>query len=195
MRGFCQSCNSFGIRSLLLQRVPVVRRIAVVQHTFEDFVGVRLGTVSPHSVLVIYPSEDDDLAGAVIAEEEPETIVTELSAKPVLAIISKRGTLAIDRRCRVCRVYEYAILSTFGIRNGFGSLNDADFNVLRSASGRRPFNLRRTARLPAFVGFADEANPKTIYEIDPWKLGERFPGVKFSGLQIEITNDAITQKL
>jgi hypothetical protein len=93
------------------------------------------------------------------------------------------------------QVYEYAILSTFGIENSFGGLSDADFNVLRTASGRRPFNLRKTSRLPAFVAFTDETNPKSIYEIDPWKLSERFPGVRFTGLDIEITNEPTTTKL
>jgi hypothetical protein len=93
------------------------------------------------------------------------------------------------------QVYEYAILSTLGIRNSFGGLSDADFNLLRTASGRRPFNLRKTSRLPAFVGFTDETNPKTIYEIDPWRLSERFPGVRFTGLDIEITSEPITTKL
>lgn len=92
-------------------------------------------------------------------------------------------------------VYEYAILSTFGIRNSFGGLSDADFNVLRTARGRRPFNLRRTSRLPAFIAFADEKNPKTIYEIDPWKLGEHFLGVRFTALEIEITSEPITKRL
>ena len=68
-----------------MQRVPVIRGGAVVQHPLEDLVGVRFGAVTSQAVLVVYPGEDDNLAGAAIAEEEPETAVAELSAKPVPA--------------------------------------------------------------------------------------------------------------
>ncbi|MGN6776052.1 hypothetical protein [Rhizobium sp.] len=125
---------------------------------------------------------------------------TRLYGEALIFDLGGKGTIYIlpvehPPQASLDRVYEYAILSTFGIRNGFGSLSESDFNVLRSASGRRPFNLRRTSRLPAFVGFTDEANPKTIYEIDPWKIGERFAGVRFSGLEIEITSERVTGKL
>ncbi|WP_195909452.1 hypothetical protein [Rhizobium tubonense] len=93
------------------------------------------------------------------------------------------------------QVYEYGILTTFGIANSIGSLTDVDLAKLNNAKGRQPFHLYKTSRLPAFVSFADESNPKTIYEIDPSELGRYFPGVKFTGLDIEITNDPITKKL
>ncbi len=121
---------------------------------------------------------------------------TRLYGEALILDLGGKGTIYIlpvehPPQASLDRVYEYAILSTFRIRNGFGSLSESDFNVFRSASGRRPFNLRRRSRLPAFVGFTDEANPKTIYEIDPWKLGERFAGARFSGLEIEITSEPV----
>ncbi|MGO4570059.1 hypothetical protein AB4Z52_34770 [Rhizobium sp. 2YAF20] len=93
------------------------------------------------------------------------------------------------------QVYEDGILTTFGIDKGIGSLKENDLAILRDAKGRRPFRLYNTSRLPAFVAFGDEKNPKTIYEIDPCNLGAHFPGVKFTGLDIEITDEPVTKRL
>ncbi len=88
-RGFFQPRNGLGVRRLLVQRIPIIGRIAVVQHSLEDLVGVRLGDVGPQAVLVNHPGEDDHLAGAAVAEEKPETAVAEFGAEPVLAINTK----------------------------------------------------------------------------------------------------------
>lgn len=93
------------------------------------------------------------------------------------------------------QVYEYGVLSTFGIKNSVGSLSDADFELLDNAVGRRPFRLRNTSRLPAFVSFADETDPKTIFEISPSDIGRIFPGVRFTGLDLEVTEAPVTEKL
>jgi len=93
------------------------------------------------------------------------------------------------------QVYEAAILTTFGINNGIGSLSEADFIKLRNTKGRHPFKLYKSTRLPAFVAFGNESDPKTVYEIRPGELGQRFPGTKFTGLDIEITGDPLTRKL
>lgn len=93
------------------------------------------------------------------------------------------------------QVYEYGILTTFGINNSIGSLSEADFQKLRNATGRHPFRLYKTTRLPAFVAFTNESDPKTIFEIYPQELGRYFSGVKFSGLDIELTTEPVTKKL
>ncbi len=93
------------------------------------------------------------------------------------------------------QVYEYGILTSFGITNGIGSLSEADLTTLRNARGRHPFKLYKTTRLPAFVTFANESDPKSVYEIRPSELGQHFPGTKFTGLDMEITEDPITSKL
>ncbi|MGO8296490.1 hypothetical protein ACC817_08300 [Rhizobium ruizarguesonis] len=125
---------------------------------------------------------------------------TKLYGEALIADLPQKGTLYIlpvehPPQASLDTVYEYAILSTFGIRNSIGGLSDADFDALRNAKGRRAFNLRNTSRLPAFVAFSSEKNPKTIFEVDPHRVGEHFPGVRFSGLEIEITNDPITNHL
>jgi hypothetical protein len=93
------------------------------------------------------------------------------------------------------QVYEYGVLSTFGITNSVGSLSDADFELLRNSTGRRPFRLRNTSRLPAFVSFENETDPKTIFEIAPSDIGRIFPGVRFTGLDLEVTEAPLTEKL
>lgn len=93
------------------------------------------------------------------------------------------------------QVYEYGVLSTLGIKNSIGSLSDADFQTLRDAKGRWPFPLWNTPRLPAFVSFANEADPKTIFEILPSDIQQKFPGVKFTGLDLEITDAPVTEEL
>ena len=84
-----------------MQRVPIVGGIAVIQHPLEDLIGIRFGAVGPQAVFVVHPGEDDDLAGAAVAEKEPETTIAELGAKPVLAVIAKSRALPIDGCCRV----------------------------------------------------------------------------------------------
>ena len=46
-----------------MKLVPIVRRIAVIQHPLEDVISVRFGAVGPQAVFVVHPGEDDDLAG------------------------------------------------------------------------------------------------------------------------------------
>ena len=94
------------------------------------------------------------------------------------------------------QIYEWGILTTFGVENSIGTLEDADFARLRAAKGRRPFYLGRrnpSTRLPAFVAFRNEKIPKTIYEVDPRHMEWNFPGVRFIGLDIEITDAPVTK--
>jgi hypothetical protein len=125
---------------------------------------------------------------------------TRLYGEALILDLGSRGTAYIlplehPSRSSPSKVYEYGILTTFGIKNSIGSLSSADLATLRAAKGRRPFRLYNTSRLPAFVAFSDEKNPKTIYEIDPRNLGRAFPGSQFTGLDIEITTEAVTKKL
>ena len=93
------------------------------------------------------------------------------------------------------QVYEDGILTTFGVKNGIGSLSNSDLAALRTVRGRRLFHLYNTSRLPAFVAFTDEKSPKTIYEFGQRNLEAIFPRARFIGLDIEVTSEPITKKL
>lgn len=93
------------------------------------------------------------------------------------------------------QVYEGAVLSSLGIENSIGTLSSQDFDRVRRARGRIPYRLGNPTRLPAFVAFRDEKNPKTIYEVDPRNFGQSFPGVRFVGLDIEFTDARVTSVL
>ena len=91
--------------------------------------------------------------------------------------------------------YAHGVLSSLGIEHGVGTLSSQDFDRIRQARGRIPFRNGNPTRLPAFVAFRDEKNPKTIYEVDPKNLGQSFPGVRFVGLDIEFTDARVTNVL
>ena len=90
-------------------------------------------------------------------------------------------------------VFEGAVLKTFGIDSSFGTLTDEDFAKMKALSGRKPF--KYYGHMPAFVSFRKETQPKTIFQLQPYKMEQTFPGVKFIGLDIEITDAPITTKL
>ncbi|MDR9776349.1 hypothetical protein RJJ65_27625 [Rhizobium hidalgonense] len=119
-----------------------------------------------------------------------EALIFELGGKGTIYILP----IQHDPNNSLTQVYEYAVLTTLGIKNSVGSLSEADFAVLRSATGRYPFKLK-TTRLPVIVSFKNESDPKTIYEIRPSEIGRYFPGVQFAGLDLEITTDRISYKL
>ena len=86
-------------------------------------------------------------------------------------------------------IYVDGLLRSLGVNHGIGTLSSEDFDRVRQARGRIPFRgLGNPPRLPAFVAFRDEKNPKTIYEVDPKNLGQSFPGVSFVGIDIEFTD-------
>jgi hypothetical protein len=89
--------------------------------------------------------------------------------------------------------YEHALLHTFGLKTSVGSLSDNDLKRLKAAKGRVP--LSAFGRLPAMISFKSEDDPKTIFEIDPSEIGAIFPGVRFLGIDIEVTSDDITEKI
>jgi hypothetical protein len=117
-----------------------------------------------------------------------EALIFDLGGKGTVYILP----LEHPAHASLSRAYEYGILTTFG---SVGGLSSADFDVLRNAKGRRPFRLYNTSRLPAFVAFTDEKDPKTIFEVAPPNLGVYFLGVRFTGLDIEITDEPVTKKL
>ncbi|WP_195909451.1 hypothetical protein [Rhizobium tubonense] len=126
---------------------------------------------------------------------------TRLYGEALIFELGGKGTIYIHlplehpSHSSLSQAYEYGILTTFGIKDSVGGLSNADFDTLRNASGRRRFRLYDNSRLPTFVAFTDENNPKTIYEIDPQDIGAYFPGVRFTGLDIEITDEPVTKKL
>jgi hypothetical protein len=93
------------------------------------------------------------------------------------------------------QIYEGAVLSTLGVTNSIGTLTDADFEKVRTAKGRMPFRYYNSGRLPAFVAFRDEKVANTIYEINPSRMDQYFPGVRFDGLDIEIADAPVTDAL
>ena len=93
------------------------------------------------------------------------------------------------------QVYEYGVLNSLGTENSIGTLSSEDFARIRQARGRIPFRNGNPTRLPAFVAFRDEKNPTTIYEVDPNDFGQSFSGVRFVGLDIEFTDDRVTNVL
>src|SRR4030081_277653 len=94
-------------------------------------------------------------------------------------------------KTELVQLYEFGILRTFGVQNSVGGLEDDDFARLRQAKGLKPLN----PRLPLFVAFRDEKMPNTISEVDPQHMGSAFPGVRFIGLDIEITDAPVTKVL
>jgi hypothetical protein len=126
--------------------------------------------------------------------------VARLYGEALIADVGGRRTIYIlpiqhPPKSSLAQVYEYGILSTFGIKNGIGSLTDADFAKLRDASGRKPFRLYGTTRLPVLISFTDESDPKTIFEIQPSEVGRYLSGVRFLSLYIEVTDEPVTRNL
>ena len=86
-----------------------------------------------------------------------------------------------------------AILKTFGIDRGVGSLKNEDLEVLKSAKGLKALNFY--GRYPTMVGFTDPTRPNSIFEITPDRLSAIFPNVNLVGFDIEITTDPVTDRL
>jgi len=120
-----------------------------------------------------------------------EALIADFPGKGTLYILPQEHTIAGPLR----QIWEPAILLTLGTDSSIGSLKQSDFELIRKAKGRMPFRMSGNNRLPAFVAFKDERNPKTIYEITPANLDQAFQGVTFKGLDIEITEEPITAKL
>ncbi len=125
---------------------------------------------------------------------------TTLKGEALILDLKGRGTVyvlpfQVDPSGSLDQVYEYGVLNSLGTENSIGTLSSQDFDRIRQARGRIPFRNGNPTRLPAFVAFRDEKNPKTIYEVDPKNLGQSFPGVRFVGLDIEFTDARVTNVL
>ena len=82
-------------RGRLKQREPTIRRIALVEHTFEHGIYIAFGAVDAQRGLVIHPGKDNDLRATVVAKKQAETSITELRPKLVFAGGTKGAALAI----------------------------------------------------------------------------------------------------
>ena len=123
-----------------------------------------------------------------------------LKGEALILDLKGRGTVYVlpyanDPSGILLELYEHGILGSLGIEGGVGTLSSQDFDRVRQARGRIPFRIGNPTRLPAFVAFRDEKDPKTIYEVDPKNLGQSFPGVRFVGLDIEFTDAPVTNVL
>lgn len=120
-----------------------------------------------------------------------ETLIFDIPGKGTFFILpvehEKGGTLA--------QIWEKAVLLTLGVKSSIGMLQDADFDHMKNANGRMPFRMFGGNRHPVFIAFRDEQNPKTIFEIRPQDLGLYFQSVRFKGLEVEITDEPVTEKL
>jgi hypothetical protein len=99
----------------------------------------------------------------------------------------------LNNNGRFSGIYEPGLLTTLGIKNSVGGLEDADLQRLVEASGRIPFNWY--GRRPTMVSFRDEQVPKTIFEVTASNISQHFPGVTFTGLDIEFTEAPVTRLL
>ena len=126
---------------------------------------------------------------------------TALKGEALILDLKGRGTVYVLPNAHdlsdgsLGQVYESGVLNSLGTENSIGTLSSQDFDRIRQAQGRIPFRNGNPTRLPAFVAFLDEKNPKTIYEVDPKNLGQSFPGIRFVGLDIEFTDARVTNVL
>jgi len=125
---------------------------------------------------------------------------TALKGEALILDLKERGRVyvlpfQVDPSGSLDQVYEYGVLNSLGTENSIGTLSSQDFDLIRQARGRIPFRNGNPTRLPAFVAFRDEKSPKTIYEVDPKKFGQSFPGVRFVGLDIEFKDARVTNLL
>ncbi|WP_377277059.1 hypothetical protein [Rhizobium sp. R86522] len=88
--------------------------------------------------------------------------------------------------------FDWAVPKAFGIKNGLGSLSDQDYKDLRLLNGRKRLSIKS---LPTFVAFTNENEASSLYQLDPWDIERRFPGVHFISVDVEITDAPITEEL
>jgi len=190
--------RSSGVTKLVLLRTArIVKSVFAPHHSIIKSVPLVNPMIRPHAVV------NHILTCNLVEQFFPRwgTVQDAVTyGEALIADLGGRRTIYIlpvqhPPKASLAQVYEYGILSTFGIKNSIGSLTDADFSTLRNVSGRNPFKLHGTTRLPSFVSFTDESDPKTIFEIQPSEVGRYVAGAKFTGLYIEITDEPVTRAL
>ena len=125
---------------------------------------------------------------------------TRLYGEALIADIPGKGTLYImpikhEKGGSLGQFWETAMLLTLGTKSSIGMLKPEDLELMRTASGQMKVKTFRGSEYPALVSFRDESKPKTIFEIQPDRLGDVFPGVRFVGLDILITDAPVTRML
>ncbi|MFK4772341.1 hypothetical protein [Rhizobium sp. ZW T2_16] len=125
---------------------------------------------------------------------------TRLYGEALIADIPGKGTVYLlpvehEKGGTLARFWETAILLTLGTKSSIGTLKAEDFELLKNASGQMKVKAFRSDEYPAFVAFLDESQPKTIFEIKPGQIGKVFPGVRFVGLDIQITDAPVSEAL
>ena len=88
--------------------------------------------------------------------------------------------------------FDWAVPKAFGITSGLGSLSDHDYEDLRSLRGRKSLSIKS---LPTFVAFTNENDAASLYQLDPWDIERRFPGIHFVSVDVEITDAPVTEEL
>jgi len=83
--------------------IPVIWRIAIIKHSFEDGIGVFLRAIGAQCIAVIYPGINDCFVSAWIAVEETKSISSEFRPEPVLAPAAESFALPIFLRSGVTR--------------------------------------------------------------------------------------------
>jgi hypothetical protein len=176
---------------------------------FVPIVGLLLllagcgGQAATKGFRVIATAEVDGqkVEGSTVMEITYEAIgPTTLKGEALIFDLKGRGTVYVlpyehTPSGSLMVMYEQGVVSSLGIEHGYGSLSNQDIDRIRQARGRIPFRIGNPTRLPAFVAFRDEKNPKTIYEVNPTNFGQSFSGVRFVGLDIEFTDARVTNVL
>ena len=124
-----------------------------------------------------------------------------VSIKPAAA----QGTVyvlpySLNKVGDLSEVYQPYVLKSFSVSPSIGSLSQQDLERLRHIKGRVPFqhydSFWHVDLPPVFVAFHDEANPRSIYQVDPDHLDAAFgPGVHFVGIDLEVTDAPLTHEL
>ncbi len=124
-----------------------------------------------------------------------------LFGETLILELGKRGTVFLlpiehDRKTGAFNsLYHGAFEELFRAPTGE---KDKTLKAISKGTGRHKFLAKGgdPKRLPAFIAFKDERLPRTVYELDPFDLAaELGPGVRFIGLEIEITDAPLTSRL
>lgn len=126
---------------------------------------------------------------------------TNLKGEALILDLPGKGTVyampvSISNNGSLTQIYDYVVFNTLEIPGAVGAVPDWGVEKLRTAEGRFQFRMGgRSERLPLFVAFENERDPKSIYEVDPYKLGDYFPGVTLKSFDIEFTDLPVTHKI